>query len=68
MLRVSCDAEVSDDEDIDNSNDPNDDSFIDDRINPTVNTQGDDVRSDMMAIYRYDIFLYMFLSVKFSCI
>ncbi|KAF8404237.1 hypothetical protein HHK36_009119 [Tetracentron sinense] len=50
---VSSDAEVSDDEDDDKDNNSYDDSFIDDRLNPTAaSTQLEAGRSDMMAIYR----------------
>ncbi|KAF5184408.1 Dead-box atp-dependent rna helicase fancm [Thalictrum thalictroides] len=50
---VSSDAEVSDDEEEDKDNSSIDDSFIDDRINPTMETtQAEAIRDDMMAIYR----------------
>uniref|UniRef100_F6GY81 Uncharacterized protein n=1 Tax=Vitis vinifera TaxID=29760 RepID=F6GY81_VITVI len=50
---VSSEAEVSDDEEDDQNNNSYDDSFIDDRIDPTAtSTQAEDSRSDMMAIYR----------------
>lgn len=53
VIRVSSEAEVSDDEE-DDQNNSCDDSFIDDRIDPTAtSTQVEDSRSDMMAIYRF---------------
>ncbi|RVW20925.1 Transposon TX1 uncharacterized 149 kDa protein [Vitis vinifera] len=54
MPWVSSEAEVSDDEEDDQNNNSYDDSFIDDRIDPTAtSTQAEDSRSDMMAIYRF---------------
>ncbi|KAF9608476.1 hypothetical protein IFM89_009842 [Coptis chinensis] len=59
---VSADAEVSDDEEEDTNNNSTDDSFIDDRINPTVeSTQAEAIRRDMMAIYRSDNLLVYLL-------
>ncbi|XP_058088420.1 DEAD-box ATP-dependent RNA helicase FANCM isoform X2 [Magnolia sinica] len=52
---VSSDAEVSEDEEDDKDNTEHDDSFIDDRINPTANTQAGASGSDMMAIYRHSL-------------
>ncbi|KAM3729495.1 hypothetical protein ACB098_12G016800 [Castanea mollissima] len=49
---VSSDADISDDEEDEQDNNSND-SFIDDRINPTAaSTQTESCRVDMMAIYR----------------
>lgn len=50
---VSSEAEISDDEADDLGNSSNDDSFIDDRINPTVASADSKAsRADMMAVYR----------------
>ncbi|KAH9757855.1 DEAD-box ATP-dependent RNA helicase FANCM [Citrus sinensis] len=50
---VSSEAEVSDDEEDDEDNNSYDDSFIDDRMNPTAtSTQAESSGVDMMAIYR----------------
>ncbi|CAK7344907.1 unnamed protein product [Dovyalis caffra] len=50
---VSSEAEISDDEADDSGNSSYDDSFIDDRINPTVaSTETEASRADMMAVYR----------------
>ncbi|XP_057974604.1 DEAD-box ATP-dependent RNA helicase FANCM isoform X2 [Malania oleifera] len=50
---VSSDTEVSDDEEDGQDNNSYDDSFIDDRINPTAaGTQAGEDRVDMMAFYR----------------
>lgn len=52
LLRVSSEADISDDEEDERDNYSND-SFIDDRINPTVaGTQFATGGIDMMAIYR----------------
>ncbi|KAH9757858.1 DEAD-box ATP-dependent RNA helicase FANCM [Citrus sinensis] len=49
---VSSEAEVSDDEEDDEDNNSYDDSFIDDRMNPTAtSTQAESSGVDMMAIY-----------------
>lgn len=54
LLRVSLEAEMSDDDEDDQDNNSYDDSFIDDRINPTAaSTQGESSGVDMMAIYRF---------------
>lgn len=54
MIRVSSEAEISDDEADDLGNSSNDDSFIDDRINPTVASADSKAsRADMMAVYRF---------------
>lgn len=54
LLRVSSEAEVSDDEEDDEDNNSYDDSFIDDRMNPTAtSTQAESSGVDMMAIYRF---------------
>lgn len=59
LLRVSTEAEISSEEE-DDDNESYDDSFIDDRINPTAGgTQAESRRVDMMAIYRL-------LTVSFS--
>jgi len=64
MVRVSSDAYVSNDEDGEDDN--SFDSFIDDRTNPTAVSQPEASRMDMMAIYRYFIFLSLrFLIRKF---
>lgn len=60
MLRVSSEAGTSEDEEADQGNNSYDDSFIDDRINPTATTQAESSRVDMMAIYR-------FLTVSHAC-
>ncbi|XP_011001109.1 PREDICTED: putative ATP-dependent RNA helicase mfh2 [Populus euphratica] len=53
VIRVSSEAEISDDEADDLGNSSNDDSFIDDRINPTVASADSKAsRADMMAVYR----------------
>ncbi|KAA8546304.1 hypothetical protein F0562_002957 [Nyssa sinensis] len=50
---VSSEISVSDDEEDEQDNNSYDDSFIDDRINPTAaSTQAEASRTDMMAIYR----------------
>ncbi|XP_015579449.2 DEAD-box ATP-dependent RNA helicase FANCM isoform X1 [Ricinus communis] len=50
---VSSEAEISDDEEDEQGNSSYDDSFIDDRTNPTAaSTQAENSRVDMMAIYR----------------
>ncbi|KAJ6764056.1 FANCONI ANEMIA GROUP M FANCM FAMILY MEMBER [Salix purpurea] len=50
---VSSEAEISDDEADDPGNSSYDDSFIDDRINPTVASADSEAsRADMMAVYR----------------
>lgn len=57
ILRVSSDADISDDEEDEQDNNSND-SFIDDRINPTAaSTQAESCRVDMMAIYRFSLSL-----------
>lgn len=54
MLRVSSEAEISNDEEDDPGSSSYDDSFIDDRINPTsASTQAESGRVDMMAVYRF---------------
>lgn len=54
VIRVSSEAEVSDDEEDDQNNNSFDCTFIDDRIDPTAaSTQAEDGRVDMMAIYRF---------------
>jgi hypothetical protein len=54
VIRVSSEAEISDDEADDLGNSSNDDSFIDDRINPTVASADSKAsRADMMAVYRF---------------
>ena len=54
VIRVSSEAEVSDDEEDDQNNNSYDCSFIDDIIAPTAtSTQTEDGRIDMMAIYRF---------------
>ncbi|KDO83873.1 hypothetical protein CISIN_1g037446mg, partial [Citrus sinensis] len=59
---VSSEAEVSDDEEDDEDNNSYDDSFIDDRMNPTAtSTQAESSGVDMMAIYRF-----LLLSLSFS--
>lgn len=55
IVRVSSDAYVSNDEDVEDGN--SHDSFIDDRTNPTAASQPEASRIDMMAIYRYFTFL-----------
>ncbi|KAJ6360671.1 hypothetical protein OIU77_004646 [Salix suchowensis] len=51
---VSSEAEISDDEADDPGNSSYDDSFIDDRINPTVASADSEAsRADMMAVYRF---------------
>jgi hypothetical protein len=51
-LRVSSDTDISDDEE-DEQDDSSYDSFIDDRINPTVaSSPAESCGNDMMAIYR----------------
>lgn len=52
LNRVSTDADISDDEE-DNQENNSCDSFIDDRINPTVVDSQSENRTDMMAIYRF---------------
>ncbi|XP_020536105.1 DEAD-box ATP-dependent RNA helicase FANCM isoform X2 [Jatropha curcas] len=50
---VSSDAEISVDEEDDKSDSSYDDSFIDDRTNPTAaSTQAETCRADMMGVYR----------------
>ncbi|XP_042481041.1 DEAD-box ATP-dependent RNA helicase FANCM isoform X2 [Macadamia integrifolia] len=49
---VSSEVEVSDDEEDDRDNSSYDDSFIDDRINPTAGSTQAAAGVDMMAIYR----------------
>ncbi|KAH8489991.1 hypothetical protein H0E87_022492 [Populus deltoides] len=50
---VSSEAEISDDEADDSGNSSNDDSFVDDRINPTLASADSKAsRADMMAVYR----------------
>lgn len=62
LHRVSADASVSNDEEDDQDNDSNN-SFIDDRINPTAaGTQSETSRVDMMAIYRF-----LANSLSFKC-
>ena len=54
MIRVSSEAEISDDEADEPGNSSYDDSFIDDRINPTVASADSEAsRADMMAVYRF---------------
>lgn len=54
ILRVSGEVPVSEDDEDEQDNNSYDDSFIDDRINPTAgSTQAEASRSDMMAVYRY---------------
>lgn len=54
LLRVSSEAEVSDDEEDDEDNNSYDDSFIDDCMNPTAtSTHAESSGVDMMAIYRF---------------
>jgi len=55
MIRVSSDEYISNDED--GVDDNSFDSFIDDGTNPTAASQPEASRTDMMAIYRYFIFL-----------
>lgn len=51
-LRVSSDADISDDEE-DEQDNSSYDSFIDDRINPTAaSSPAESCGNDMMAIYR----------------
>lgn len=55
MLRVSGEVSVSEDDEDEQDNNSYDDSFIDDRINPTAGSvQAEAGRSDMMAFYRYN--------------
>lgn len=51
-IRVSADAELSEDEEDVNGNDEYDDSFIDDRMSSPSSNQAEVGRVDMMAIYR----------------
>ena len=61
ILRVSSDADISDDEEDEQDNNSND-SFIDDGINPTAaSTQAESCRVDMMAIYRFSLSLSLSL-------
>lgn len=56
---MSSEDEVSDDED-DLDNNSHDDSFIDDRVNPTFSsTQTAAAGVDMMAIYRFLILSFV---------
>ena len=65
MVRVSSEVEVSDEED-DQDIYSYDDSFIDDRINPTeASFQPETSRTDMMAIYRFLMNFYICLSLIF---
>jgi hypothetical protein len=57
FIRVSSDASVSNDEDVEDDNSV--DSFIDDRINATAASQPGASRMDMMAIYRYVYITYL---------
>lgn len=61
-VRVSSDADISDDEE-DEQDNGSYDSFIDDRINPTAaSSPAESCRIDMMAIYRcFSLFLSMCL-------
>lgn len=54
-FRVSLEVKVSDDEEDDNMDKYSyEDSFIDDRLDPTASvTQPECNRTDMMAIYRF---------------
>ncbi|XP_058189885.1 DEAD-box ATP-dependent RNA helicase FANCM isoform X2 [Rhododendron vialii] len=53
---VSSEVEVSDDEEVEPDTNSYDDSFIDDRINPTqASTQPETSGTDMMAIYRHSL-------------
>jgi hypothetical protein len=62
-LRVSSDADVSDDEE-DEQDNGSYDSFIDDRINPTASSSpAESCRIDMMAIYRCFYLFSLFLSM-----
>jgi len=64
IVRVSSDGYVSNDEDDEEGS--SFDSFIDDRTNPTAASQPEASRMDMMAIYRYFIFLpFLFLLCRF---
>lgn len=61
--RVSGEIPVSEDEDEEESNSYNN-SFIDDRINPTAGcTSAEDSGRDMMAIYRFLIILFLCYNV-----
>ena len=64
MVRVSSDAYISNDEDGEDDN--SFDSFIDDRTNPTAASQPEASRMDMMAIYRYFIFLPLCFPIRRS--
>lgn len=60
MVRVSSEVEVSDDEEVEPDTNSYDDSFIDDRINPTqASTQPETSGTDMMAIYRFLMNFYI---------
>ena len=64
LLRVSSEAEVSDDEEDDEDNNSYDDSFIDDCMNPTAtSTHAESSGVDMMAIYRF-LFSLSFLHAR----
>jgi fanconi anemia group M protein len=51
-FRVSEDAEVSEDEEDNENENEYEDSFIDDRINPTEACSGAENGGDTMAFYR----------------
>lgn len=69
MVRVSSEVEVSDDEEVEPDTNSYDDSFIDDRINPTqASTQPETSGTDMMAIYRFlmNFYICIFVHICFS--